>query len=397
MLFPLRVLGLMSGTSLDGLDLGLFCLDSLNPLRFAQEAFETKPMPAELEAAIRHNLEPGSSQVDLLCALDMQLAQWLAASSLAFLAEQGLTPADVDLIGSHGQTLYHIPPGQPLTANSLQLGNGSALAALTGLTTVSDFRPADMALGGQGAPLVPFLDQLLFGAPGQSRVLQNIGGMANLTWLGPEGEIQAFDTGPGNALIDGLAQRLTGQPRDTDGALALQGRVDAALLAQWLSLDYFQQAPPRSTGRELFGEAWLDAAVLAIQARALSVPDALATVTALTVQSIAQACRDWLPVPPDALFVSGGGVHNRAVMQGLAQALAPARVSSLQDMGCDPDAKEALAFAVLAATTLLGQGNNVPAITGAAAGLPLGQIAPGRNWLSLLQRLLPALTPPKKV
>lgn len=126
-------------------------------------------------------------------------------------------------------------------------------------------------------------------------------------------------------------------------------------------------------------------------------PDALATVTALTVQSIAQACRDWLPVAPDALFVSGGGVHNQALMQGLAQTLSPARVSSLEDMGCDPDAKEALAFAVLAATTLLGQGNNVPAITGASAALPLGQIAPGRNWLPLLQRLVPALIPHKKV
>lgn len=392
MRIELNVLGLMSGTSLDGLDLCLARFESRPCLRIQQKAFATEPMPAALQAKIRANLDPATSRVDQLCELDSELAEWFAGAVERFLQQTGFAIEDLDLIGSHGQTLYHLPPGAGSTPATLQLGNGSWLAQRTGVTTVSDFRPGDMALGGQGAPLVPFLDQMLHQSlkgqhPQTPIALQNIGGMANLTWLGPDGEVLAFDTGPGNALIDGLAQALAGRPIDADGALAAAGRIDDKLLAKWLSHPYFLQAPPRSTGRETFGSAFLSAARAEIAERGLSAADALATITALTVESIAQAYRAWLPAMPGKIYVSGGGVHNPTLMAWLAKALAPSELGSLADAGWDPDAKEALAFACLACTSLLGICNNLPEVTGAQRPVVLGQIAPGFNWRNLLAKV----------
>ncbi|PKL75121.1 MAG: anhydro-N-acetylmuramic acid kinase, partial [Candidatus Melainabacteria bacterium HGW-Melainabacteria-1] len=231
----LHVLGLMSGTSLDGLDLCLARFESSPGIRIRQLAFATLAMPDALRAKIQRNLEPASSRVDQLCELNIELADWFAQASLDFLANQGFRLDDLDLIGSHGQTIYHLPPGAGSVPSTLQLGDGPWLAQRSGVTTVSNFRTADMAVGGQGAPLVPFLDQMLIARGDQAVALLNIGGMANLTWIGADGDLLAFDTGPGNALIDGFAQALSGRSMDAGGALAAGGRIDEAMLARWLT------------------------------------------------------------------------------------------------------------------------------------------------------------------
>lgn len=385
----LHVLGLMSGTSLDGLDLCLCQISGLKPDQIKPMGFSTLPMPAEIQAKIRQNLEPESSRVDSLCELNMQLADWFAQSIERFLKLHYLSLADLDLIGSHGQTLYHLPPGQSQQASTLQLGDGAWLAQRTGVTTVANFRPADMAVGGQGAPLVPYLDQLWFQSQSKRRAIQNVGGMANVSWLPLTGPLLAFDNGPGNALIDGFAQAFLNSSYDRGGSVALSGQVNQSLLQEWLSHPYFDQPPPRTTGREIFGQAWLDQALP--KAQALEVADAMATITAFSVRSIAESYQRWLPELPDEVIVSGGGVHNQALMQGLAVALPQSRITSSSDFDLNPDAKEALLFALLAYTSLLGIPNNLPEMTGAKQAVVMGQIAPAQNWLHLLNQCAPYL------
>lgn len=390
MTYPrLNVLGLMSGTSLDGLDLCLCQISGLKPEQIKPLGFSTLPMPAELQAKIRQNLEPASSRVDSLCELNMQLADWFAQSIERFLKLHYLSLSDLDLIGSHGQTLYHLPPGQSQQTSTLQLGDGSWLAQRTGVTTVANFRPADMAVGGQGAPLVPYLDQLWFQSTNKHRAVQNIGGMANVSWLPMTGPLLAFDNGPGNALIDGFAQHFLRSSYDRGGRVALSGQINQTLLQDWLSHPYFDQAPPRTTGREIFGQEWLDRELP--RAHHLEVADAMATITAFSALSIAESYKRWLPALPDEVIVSGGGIHNQALMEGLATALPSARVTTTSDFDLNPDAKEALLFALLAYTSLLGIPNNLPAMTGASQAVVLGQIAPSQNWLGLLNQCMPYL------
>lgn len=385
----LQVLGLMSGTSLDGLDI-CWCTflppSEHHPLGEVHlKAFETLPLPDHLKQQILRQMTPEHSDVAGLCDLNFAWSHYAATAMAQFLTTHKLQFSAIDLIGSHGQTLFHQPP-QPDAArrgSTLQLGDGGVLAALTGVTTVTQFRTADMALGGQGAPLVPFLDRLLFQSGQESRILLNIGGMANLSYLPRSGETLAFDTGPGNVLLDVAAQVLTGEPHDWDGQLALQGRVHKALRDEILSHPFFDQTPPRSTGREIFGEAYARHWVEGWQSQGISTPDILATLTAVTVDSIVQACERFLPAPADALYISGGGVHNQALWQGLQQGLPGVKIESLQALGGDPDAKEALAFAALAVACLRGLPANVPSVTGALQPVVLGQIAPGQNWKRL--------------
>lgn len=385
---PLRVLGLMSGTSLDGLDCALCQIGNGHDMHLQPEAFASFAMPAELKAALHQQLNPESSSVDGLCRLNVTLAQWMADCVQQFLANQILLPTDVDLIGSHGQTLWHDAPTARQAGASLQLGDGSWLAQLTGITTICNFRQADLAVGGHGAPLVPFLEQSILSplmASDQAIAWQNIGGMANLSWRGPDGQWLSFDTGPGNALMDGAMQALCGQPYDAGGALATQGQVQHDPLTRWLALPFFHEPPPRSTGRELFGQRFLAQALEQMQG--LPPEDILATLSALTVQSIARAYKDFVPQLPAQILVSGGGVHNTHLMQGLQQALSPVEVRSLAELGWNPDAKEALAFALMAYCCLRGWPSNVPAATGAREAVVQGQIAPGQNWPQLLQWL----------
>jgi len=382
----------MSGTSLDGVDLCLCDLAWDQRLQYEILAFDTFPMPADLRVRLLRNMQPETSRVDELCELNMQIGAWFGQSIAEFCKTNQLLCDQIDLIGSHGQTLFHLPPGVGEIASTLQLGDAAMIAEMTGLTTVADFRPADMALGGQGAPLVPYVDTLIFQDPQQSVCLQNIGGIANLTWLGRAGEMLAFDAGPGNMLIDSLTRHLSqGQELwDLGGAWAAQGVLSDALLQEALQQPYFQEVPPKSTGREIFGDAYTAWFLARGEALDLAPADLLATATALTAHSIEQACRRFLPEFPERFVVSGGGVHNLTLMQMLADLMKPVKVLPLEHFGLSSDAKEAFAFACLAYTCLMGLPNNLPAVTGARGSTVMGKIQPGRNYLKLMKKVFQA-------
>ncbi|OQA40054.1 MAG: Anhydro-N-acetylmuramic acid kinase [Chloroflexi bacterium ADurb.Bin325] len=382
------VVGLMSGTSADGVDAAVVRLAGAPPvLEWELLAHVHSPHPPALRAEIFACFRPETGDVARLCALNFALGRAFAAAALAAIAAAGLAPAQVALIGSHGQTVWHIPDGP--AASTLQIGEPAVIAELTGVTTISNFRTRDMAAGGQGAPLVARVDALLFGHPRLRRALQNIGGIANVTYA-PPGGIEAafaFDTGPGNMLIDDAAQRATGGALDydRDGALAAAGRVDEELLAELLAHPYYLRPPPKTTGRELFGRQYGAEVWARARARGLSGEDSAATLTELTARSIAAAYRDFLPAWPDEVIVSGGGARNPVLMARLATALARAaaarpapRVMTSDELGLPVEAKEAVAFAVLAYETWHSRPGNLPAATGAQRPVILGSITPGR-------------------
>jgi anhydro-N-acetylmuramic acid kinase len=282
--------------------------------------------------------------------------------------------------------VWHQPPTPVERGATLQLGCPSTIAERTGISVVSDLRARDMAAGGQGAPLVPWVDRLLFAGRDSTRVLQNIGGMANLTLVPPRGSDGAglaFDTGPGNALIDAAVELATrgADCYDRDGGWASMGHVDEALLAELMAHEYFRLEPPKSTGREVFGRAMVQSVVAA---RTLETPqqwaDLIATLTTFTVRSISDALRQWvLPLGVDEVVVTGGGARNPCIMDGLREALAPLPIHGGDRIGLDPDAKEAVAFAALAWAHVRGIPANVPDATGAAGPRVLGSLTPGRH------------------
>lgn len=381
------VVGLMSGTSADGVDAAVVRLDGAPPaLEWKLLAHTHSPHPPALRDEIFACFRPETGNVERLCALNFSLGRAFAAAALDAIVAAGLTPTQADLIGSHGQTVWHIPDGR--AASTLQIGEPAVIAELTGITTVSNFRTRDMAAGGQGAPLVARVDALLFGHERLHRALQNIGGIANVTYV-PPGDAEAalaFDTGPGNMLIDDAAQRATGGALDydRDGALAAAGRVDEGWLAELLAHLYFRRPPPKTTGRELFGRQYGAELWARGQARGLRGEDIIATLTALTARSIAAAYRDFLPAFPDEVIVSGGGARNPVLMAQLAAALTEAagpcgapRVVTSHELGLPVEAKEAVAFAVLAYETWHGRPGNLPAATGARRPVVLGSITPG--------------------
>lgn len=385
----------MSGTSADGVDAALVELNGAPPnLSWRIIHLASMPYPPDLRDELFACFRPESGTVDRLCALNFALGRAFADAALACVHNAGLQPGDVQLIGSHGQTLWHIPVGE--RASTLQLGEAAVIAEATGIPVVSNFRTRDMAAGGQGAPLVAYVDTLLFGHPSLTRTALNIGGIANFTYLPPPSPLPtppssksgvgsgegafAFDTGPGNMLIDDAVRRLTGgaQSYDRDGTIAARGRVHDGLLAELMAHPYLAQRPPKTTGRETFGaqfgaQVWQRGAALG-----LSGEDLVATLTMFTAASIAQAHRAFLPHLPDEVIVSGGGARNATLMRFLAQALAPARVRTSDELGLPAEAKEAVAFAVLAYETWHGRPGNLPAATGARRPVVLGSITPGR-------------------
>lgn len=382
----MRVIGLMSGTSLDGVDAALVEFEGESELdvRWALRAFVTVPFEREQRAQIHDALVAGSAAS--LCWLHAQLGEWFAAAALAVCEEAGVRPEEVDLIGSHGQTVWHQPPADGRRGATLQLGDPATIAERTGIAVVSDFRSRDVAAGGEGAPLVPFADRLLFSAPGRRRVLQNVGGMANVTWLPPRGDpapLLAFDTGPGNALIDAAVELATGgrETFDRDGRWAARGRVDEGLLAELLAHPFFEREPPKSTGREVFGRPFVEALVERVRPEGEEEwANLIATLTALTAQSVVRAYRRWvLPRGADEVFVSGGGARNPVLFGMLTKELAPLPVYPGERLGVDPDAKEAVAFAALAWAHVRGIPGNVPEATGAAGARVLGSYTPGRR------------------
>lgn len=371
-----RIAGLMSGTSADGIDAALVEVEGWGPgTRVKLLAFETVPMDDDLRRGVFELFGPAAS-LDELCRLNFAVGEAFAQAALQVIRTAGLESAAVDLIGSHGQTVRHLPKGAP--PSTLQIGEPALIAQRTGIPTIADFRPADMALGGQGAPLVPLVDFLLFGHGLRGRVMLNIGGIANATLLpagGEAGQVRAFDLGPGNALIDGAAAHFSGgrQRCDRDGQGAAGGWVDQGLLDELMGHEFLQLPPPKSTGREEFGAAFLEELLARYQ---LNSADWLATLTAFTARAIAEGLERFaLPLTPvDEVWVSGGGAHNLHLMRLLGEALPGIKVDKLDSLGISADAKEAVAFAVLANETLMDRPGNLPAATGAQRGAVLGKI-----------------------
>jgi anhydro-N-acetylmuramic acid kinase len=395
----MKVIGLMSGTSADGVDAALVEICGQPPdLSVELLAFTCVPFDADQRARIFALFDPVTGSVDRICRMNFALGEWFAAAALRVIKEAHLTTDDVALIGSHGQRIYHAVGADAPVKSTLQIGEAAVIAARTGITTVSDFRVADVAAGGQGAPLVSYVDWLLLRHPTLVRAVQNIGGIANVTYL-PSGDaragVLAFDTGPGNMLIDDAASRATAgaQTFDRGGGLAASGQVDDELLAELLDHPYLAQPPPKTTGREQFGvsfgaEVWARA-----KTRGLRDEDVVTTLTAFSAASIADAYRRFLPQMPDQVILGGGGADNPTLVAMLRQRLSPAHVTTHDALGLSikapltqarfTEAKEALAFAVLAYETIHGRPGNLPRCTGAARRVVLGKITPGSNFRQL--------------
>ncbi len=380
----MRVAGLMSGTSVDGVDVAIVDIQA-GKVRLV--AFDVFPHKRALRAEILALCDPASARVDRICHLNQVLGEAFAEALIKLCDKAGVPLESIDLIGSHGQTIWHQPQGGRYRGrairSTLQIGEPSVIAQRTGITTVADFRPRDMAAGGQGAPLVPFADYVLFRDAKVSRAVQNIGGIANVTFL-PRAcrreDILAFDTGPGNMVIDAIVRLVTGGRRhfDRNGAMAARGRVSESLLGEMLEHPFLRRKPPKSTGREEFGQAYGSWFSDEAKRRGLSPEDMIATATAFTARTIADACRRFLPERPDEMILAGGGAHNRT-LTGMLQSEMPAvKIRTTEDFGIDVDAREAVAFAILAWATIQGTANNVPSATGAAEPVVLGKIVPGR-------------------
>jgi len=360
-------IGLMSGTSADAVDAALVRFEPTLEL----VATHPEPWPEALRESLLALATPGADEIHRLGVLDNAVARQFARAVQALLAGAGLPASRVRAIGSHGQTVRHDPgASDPYT---LQIGNPSLLAELSGISVVADLRRRDMAAGGQGAPLAPAFHAAFCADPGEARAVVNIGGIANISLLPVDGAISGFDTGPGNALFDAWIQRHRGLPMDVDGGWGANGRVMPALLAALLKDPYFHSPPPKSTGREYFHLPWLEAYLGAFPGHRPE--DVQATLQALTAQSIADGIRRFAPATARVL-VAGGGVHNQALMDRLQTLLAPVPVTSVASLGVDPDYLEAMGFAWLAWRTLAGLSGNIPAVTGARGPRVLGGIYP---------------------
>ena len=372
-----RWVGVMSGTSLDGVDVAIVETEGRGerPRAWRLAAFRSEPYETALRSRIAAAITSGNAAA--ICALDFELGARIGEAVLRTLASASLEPGDVEAIGSHGQTVWHTPPGGARMGATLQLGQPAVIAERTACDVVSDFRVRDVAAGGEGAPLTAYTDWILLRGRA-SRAIQNIGGIGNVTALPghpSDGTPQAYDTGPGVVLIDGAVEALTGGEArfDLDGAMAARGRVHGEALAEWLADPFFAQPPPRSTGREHFSRerlhAWLH------RHAALSPEDAVATLTELTARTIADAYR-WLEEVPAACYLCGGGARNPVLAARIGALLAPVPVRDLAALGLDPDAREAVAFALLARQRVLGFPANAPWATGAAGPRLLGVRTP---------------------
>ncbi|MBT3602022.1 MAG: anhydro-N-acetylmuramic acid kinase [Candidatus Latescibacteria bacterium] len=386
----MKIVGLMSGTSADGIDAALVEVNGTpEALSWQVLGFVEIPFPVSVREEILRLCDAQTGRVDHVCAMNVALGEWFAEAVIEVCRVANIPLVDVDAIGSHGQTIHHLPDSQivseKLVRATLQIGDPAVIAERTGITTVSDFRMRDMAVGGQGAPLVPLIDYLLFRSADKGRVLLNIGGIANVTVLpkscGIE-EVFAFDTGPGNMVIDGVVGAVTQgeMTYDKDGAIAQQGTPLQAVIDGLMDLDFFKKQPPKSTGRELFGDAMVQKMIRASD----SAEDLVATATAWTATSIADAL-DRFVTPRckiDELVVSGGGAKNPELMAFLKEML-PCKVLSSNDFGMQSEAKEAVAFALLAHETLNGRYGNVSGVTGASRRVVLGSITPGHQPISI--------------
>lgn len=369
------VIGLMSGTSLDGCDAALVSFDR-DQVRLCR--FHTHPMPDALKQDILACCDVGRSDIAHTCSLNFRLGQWFADAANALITDAGIDRGAVLAIGSHGQTVYHIPFAvDGLTPSTLQLGEPAVIAYQTGIPVVSSMRAMDMAAGGQGAPLVPFSEFILYRGP-ESVALQNIGGIGNVTVLPKnctEEQVFAFDTGPGNMIIDSLTRHFYHEPYDRGGRHAAQGQVDRSLLSTWLAMDYLTAPPPKSTGRELYGEQFVQDALR--RNPHIRPDDFIATATQYTADTmLVSYTRFVLPKTPDLnkIILAGGGAYNPVLVDCIRRNFPAQTVMLQEDIGWSSEAKEAVAFAVIARQTMRRLPGNLPAATGAGQSVPLGSI-----------------------
>ncbi|HWP82893.1 MAG TPA: anhydro-N-acetylmuramic acid kinase [Bacteroidota bacterium] len=376
------VVGLMSGTSVDGVDAALVKISgSGTSTRLKLLAFDSRPFPKDLRGFVLKNSLPGSGSVDVITRLNILFAHFYAEAVRRVAHKARVPLSNIDLIGSHGQTVHHLPTpsrlfGKEIRA-TLQIGDPSTLAKLTGIITVGDFRNADMAVGGQGAPLVPYFDYLMFRSRTKNRILLNLGGIANFTILPKNCQVKdiiAFDTGPANMVIDTLMMKFYRKPFDKNGSVAMKGRVLQGLMAWMMSHPYFDQHPPKSTGREVFGKPFAEEILK--RTRGVRKQDIIATVTEFTALTIFDQYNRFVGsrMVPDEILVSGGGAHNKAIIEGLDHYFDRAKVKPIEDIGFSSDAKEAICFAVLANETMSEHPANVPSVTGAKRPVVLGKI-----------------------
>jgi anhydro-N-acetylmuramic acid kinase len=375
---PRLCVGVLSGTSVDAAEAALCRVEGTGAdVALQLIAHVSQPFPADLVARVL-----GPQDAQSLCRLNFELGERFAEAVLAVIARAGVAPADIHVVGSHGQTMAHLPPDLSPIPSTLQVGEADVIAERTGLSVVSDFRTRDMAVGGQGAPLVPYMDWAVFRnreRPDATRAFLNLGGIANVSVVGEHLEdTLAFDTGPANMVLDGLARRVSGGALgcDRDGALSSRGRVIPGLLEELLGHPFLARPPPRSAGREGFGEPLVDRLWAAAPERPY---DLMATARAFTVEATARAFDTWVhPRFPrlEAVYVSGGGTRNPVLMADLAARLTPVPLKKLDVLGFPEEAKEAALFALLAAEHRAGTPANVRPATGARRRVVLGKLTP---------------------
>jgi anhydro-N-acetylmuramic acid kinase len=379
------LLGLNSGTSADGVDAAVVSFDGERPaFPVKVHACLHREYPKSVQADLDEIFSSWKGRLDKLCHLNWAVGQVFADTAVEVLDQAGMKPDRIDVVGSHGQTIYHLPDDEHVRAkglvpSTLQIGEPSLIAARLGRPVAADLRAADIAAGGQGAPLTPILDHLLFTDPKRSRLRLNLGGIANLTWLPPAAtsdQVVAFDTGPSNLLIDATVQLMTdgAEAFDEGGARARQGSVNDALLAAWLADEYFQRAPPKTTGREFFNAEWVKRARSQTK---VSDADFLATITALTPASVVHAVENHLPPgsSPDEVILHGGGANNQTVVDGLRSRLpGKTRISTVEEFGIPLQALEPLMFAVLGWLCLRREPVFYPNATGAKRPAVLGKL-----------------------
>lgn len=368
----------MSGTSCDGVDVALVEVRrEADRISAALRGFRQMPFPQDMRQVLLDLAEVETSRIDRLCAANFFLAKHYVSALRIACMELRIPENEIDLIGSHGQTVHHMPA----QGATLQIGEPSVLAEAFRVPVIADFRPKDLAAGGQGAPLVPYVDFLLLSDPARGRAVQNLGGIGNVTYLPPSptpDQVVAFDTGPGNMVMDGLVNQLTGGhlTYDRDGQIAAKGQVKSELLHRLLENSFFAQPPPKSTGRELFGSAFIQEFLRMGRACSMTHEDLVATATALTVESMALGYDRFVkPLGPiHEIILSGGGAKNPILMGSIRRRFDRALVRVSDEFGIPSAAKEALCFAVLADETLEGRPNNLPSATGARRPVVLGKI-----------------------
>lgn len=362
-------IGLISGTSADGIDAALVEFKEDQPHLIAHHSQSLSP---EQKQSIRQLMLPGDNEIDRFGVLDHQLGQSFAQAALELLNKAGTDASQISAIGSHGQTLRHRPPGELDAAFTLQIGDPNIIAQETGITTVADLRRRDMAAGGQGAPLAPAFHQAVFRSNSTPRFIVNIGGIGNITHLPIDGKTIGFDTGPGNCLMDEWIQLHQKQLFDADGQWAASGTIEMALLDALLQHPYFKKPPPKSTGREEFHLPWLQAVLNNFQT--VATVDVQTTLAELTAITIANDILKLANNQPTEIYICGGGAHNAYLMQRLSESLAPNKVSNTSGLGIAPDWVEAAAFAWMAKQTMNRKPGNIASVTGASMNVILGGV-----------------------